>query len=101
MTDSTSTSTDLTKSHLHDEEKADSPVHHRHVKLALDRIKDHRHQHRGTVGKDAQGDVDKEVEDFGHGKPFPPPLPAAEEYVVEFTDGNDPRHPHNWPTKQK
>lgn len=41
------------------------------------------------------------LEDFGHGKPFPQPLPAEEQYVVEFMDENDPLHPQNWPFARK
>jgi DHA1 family multidrug resistance protein-like MFS transporter len=38
---------------------------------------------------------------FGGGKPFPPPLPEREEYVVEFDGPNDPLHAQNWPLKKK
>lgn len=38
---------------------------------------------------------------FGGGKPFPPPLPEREEYVVEFDGPSDPMHAQNWPLKKK
>lgn len=34
---------------------------------------------------------EKPLPNFGAGKPFPPPLPAMEEYVVEF-DSHDVRY---------
>ncbi|POR32931.1 Putative transporter, partial [Tolypocladium paradoxum] len=38
---------------------------------------------------------------FGAGKPFPPPLPEQEEYVVEFDGPDDPLHAQNWPLRKK
>ncbi|KAK9256648.1 major facilitator superfamily domain-containing protein [Lipomyces tetrasporus] len=38
---------------------------------------------------------------LGAGKPYPPSLPDAEEYVVEFTGPDDPIHPHNWSFNKK
>lgn len=38
---------------------------------------------------------------FGAGKPFPPPLPDREEFVVEFDGPDDPIHAQNWPLKKK
>ena len=38
---------------------------------------------------------------MGAGKEYPPELPDPEKYVVEFTDAEDPCHPHNWPTRKK
>jgi MFS transporter, DHA1 family, multidrug resistance protein len=35
------------------------------------------------------------------GKPYPPPLPEREEYVVEFSGFNDPRHGQNFTFKNK
>ena len=35
------------------------------------------------------------------GKPYPPPLPEQEEYVVEFAGQDDPRHAQNFPLKTK
>jgi DHA1 family multidrug resistance protein-like MFS transporter len=34
--------------------------------------------------------------EFGGGKPYPPPLPEREEYVVEYDGKDDPLHPQNW-----
>ena len=33
---------------------------------------------------------------MGAGKPMPPALPDATEYVVEFDGPDDPAHPLNW-----
>jgi len=38
---------------------------------------------------------------MGAGKPYPPPLPEREEYVVEYDGPDDPLHPQNWPIKRK
>jgi DHA1 family multidrug resistance protein-like MFS transporter len=38
---------------------------------------------------------------LGAGKPFPPPLPDREEYVVEFDGVDDPLHAQNWPMSKK
>lgn len=38
---------------------------------------------------------------MGLGKPYPPPLPDQEEYVVEFEGPDDPLHAQNWPMKKK
>ncbi|KJZ78802.1 hypothetical protein HIM_01575 [Hirsutella minnesotensis 3608] len=38
---------------------------------------------------------------FGAGKPYPPPLPEREEYVVEFDGPDDPLHAQNWPMRKK
>lgn len=38
---------------------------------------------------------------MGGGKDYPPMLPEPEQFVVEFTDANDPLHPQNWPLRQK
>lgn len=104
MTESAPSSTDLARSRGDEEEKRNRPARHRHTKLAVDRIKHHRDQHRGTVGRHSKrlGTADgDEIGEFGHGKPFPPTLPAQEEYVVEFADERDVHHPHNWPIGQK
>lgn len=65
---------------------------------ALDRIETHRTQHSHTIGsgRELVGSLSrrstankaKPLPNFGAGKPFPPPLPEQEEYVVEF-DGHD------------
>lgn len=56
----------------------------------------------GTVGATAASRVStKPLPESEAGKPYPPPLPAQEEFVVEFMGPDDPLHPQNWPTKKK
>jgi DHA1 family multidrug resistance protein-like MFS transporter len=38
---------------------------------------------------------------MGLDKPYPPPLPDQEEYVVEFDGPDDPLHAQQWPMKKK
>ncbi|KKY22758.1 putative mfs multidrug [Phaeomoniella chlamydospora] len=38
---------------------------------------------------------------MGGGKPYPPPLPERDEYVVEFDGHDDPLHPQNWKLTKK
>ncbi|KAJ6144424.1 hypothetical protein N7470_008319 [Penicillium chermesinum] len=33
---------------------------------------------------------------LGQGRPFPPPLPDAQDYIVDFDGPDDPKHPYNW-----
>lgn len=68
---------------------------------AIARVAEHRLQHSQTVGsrRDAKGGV--ALPDFGGGKPYPPPLPEREEFVVEFSGFDDPRHAQNFPMKKK
>jgi DHA1 family multidrug resistance protein-like MFS transporter len=69
---------------------------------ALDRINTHRSQHFGTVGSRASTKKkETPLPNFGGGKPYPPALPAQEEYVVEFDGPDDPSHAQNWPLKKK
>ncbi|EED23653.1 MFS multidrug transporter, putative [Talaromyces stipitatus ATCC 10500] len=69
---------------------------------ALSRIATQRSQHSGTVGASLRSRASKKpLPPFGAGKPYPPPLPAKEAYVVEFDGPDDPLHPMNWPTKKK
>lgn len=69
---------------------------------AIERIEAHRLQHMQTVGSTkpvlSEG---MELPDFGGGKPYPPPLPEREEYVVEFSGHDDPRHAQNFSMKKK
>ncbi|MCJ1435467.1 hypothetical protein MMC27_004840 [Xylographa pallens] len=68
----------------------------------LSRIQTQRSQHIGTVGRSLTSrESKKPLPKFGGGKPYPPPLPAQEEYVVEFDGPDDPCHPQNWPLKKK
>ena len=69
---------------------------------AVSRIEAHRLQHMQTVG--SRKFVSREgvtLPDFGSGKPYPPPLPEREEYVVEFSGFDDPRHAQNFPMRKK
>ena len=63
----------------------------------LSRINTQRSQHTGTVGSSLKSRKSlKPLPNFGAGKPYPPPLPAQEGYVVEFDGPNDPLHAMNW-----
>ncbi|OXV09877.1 hypothetical protein Egran_02361 [Elaphomyces granulatus] len=69
---------------------------------ALSRIATQRSQHIGTVGAGVRTHIVKTpLPPFGAGKPYPPPLPEKEAYVVEFDGPDDPLHPQNWPFKRK
>lgn len=71
---------------------------------ALSRIATQRSQHVNTVGGSIRTESRasrKPMPAFGGGKPFPPLLPAQEEYVVEFDGPNDPLHAQNWPLRKK
>lgn len=70
----------------------------------LSRIQTARSQHTGTVGRSLTGksrESRRPLPEMGLGKPYPPPLPEREEYVVEFTGPDDPLHAQNWPMKKK
>ena len=70
----------------------------------LSRIQTGRSQHTGTVGRSLTGksrESRKPLPQMGIGKPYPPPLPDQEEYVVEFEGPDDPLHAQNWPMKKK
>lgn len=71
---------------------------------ALSRIATARSQHNATVGavrSRASSTASKPLPNFGAGKAYPPPLPAREEYVVEFDGPDDPLHAQNWPLRKK
>jgi DHA1 family multidrug resistance protein-like MFS transporter len=78
---------------------------------AIRRIETHRSQHAGTVGAAqvpsrltqtlSRRRTERPLPSLGAGKPFPPPLPDREEYVVEFEGADDPMHAQNWPMKKK
>ena len=66
---------------------------------AIARIEQHRLQHMQTVGSAKVFSREGfELPDFGGGKNYPPPLPEREEYVVEFSGFDDPRHAQNFPS---
>ncbi|ETS79473.1 hypothetical protein PFICI_09326 [Pestalotiopsis fici W106-1] len=68
----------------------------------LSRIHTARSQHSETIGRSLRSRQSaKPLPSFGAGKPFPPPLPNQEEYVVEFDGPDDPYHAQNWPTSRK
>ncbi|KFA61226.1 hypothetical protein S40285_06471 [Stachybotrys chlorohalonatus IBT 40285] len=72
----------------------------------LSRIATHRSQHLGTVGGHINSKTNsrasrRPLPAFGAGKPYPPPLPDQEEYVVEFDGPDDPLHAQNWPLRKK
>ncbi|KAF2145738.1 uncharacterized protein K452DRAFT_265037 [Aplosporella prunicola CBS 121167] len=68
----------------------------------LSRIQTARSQHSATVGASIKSrKSNKPLPNFGGGKPYPPPLPEREEYVVEFDGIDDPLHAQNWPLKKK
>lgn len=73
---------------------------------ALSRIQTARSQHSNTLGAGIRSRTTTRqsktpMPNFGGGKPFPPPLPEREEYVVEFDGPNDPLHAQNWPLGKK
>lgn len=72
----------------------------------LSRIATARSQHSNTVGgglrsRAASKASRRPLPGFGAGKPYPPPLPDREEYVVEFDGPHDPLHSQNWPMRKK
>lgn len=72
----------------------------------LSRIATARSQHVQTVGSGVRSRTNsrasrRPMPNFGAGKPFPPPLPDREEYVVEFDGPDDPMHAQNWPIRKK
>ena len=71
--------------------------------MEMHRTQTHALQQSMTVGgsKTKSRADEKPLPEFGGGKPYPPPLPDQEEYVVEFDGKDDPLHPMNWPFKKK
>ncbi|KAJ9141828.1 MFS general substrate transporter [Pleurostoma richardsiae] len=68
----------------------------------LSRIATERSQHSATVGRSLTSRKSrKPLPNFGAGKPYPPPLPNQEDYVVEFDGPDDPLHAMNWPIRKK
>ncbi|PBP21286.1 MFS multidrug transporter-like protein [Diplocarpon rosae] len=70
----------------------------------LSRIQTAKSQHTGTVGGSLTGkskESKRALPEMGLGKPYPPPLPDQEEYVVEFEGPDDPLHAQNWPMRKK
>ena len=70
----------------------------------LERINTARSQHSATVGRSLtsrRSRASKPLPAFGAGKPYPPPMPDQERYVVEFDGPDDPLHAQNWPLQKK
>jgi DHA1 family multidrug resistance protein-like MFS transporter len=77
---------------------------HQTVPLAISRVETQKLQYTQTVGGTVASRTRSSREPwpaFGGGKPYPPPLPAREQYVVEFDGANDPTHPQNWSLRRK
>ncbi|KAF2186368.1 MFS general substrate transporter [Zopfia rhizophila CBS 207.26] len=72
---------------------------------AIRRIETHRSQQLATVGatisKRSTTKSQKPLPPLGAGKPYPPPLPDKEEYVVEYDGVDDPLHAQNLPMSKK
>jgi MFS transporter, DHA1 family, multidrug resistance protein len=78
--------------------------HYQTVSRITSRIEMQRLQYTHTVGasKESRNRASREPwPAFGGGKPYPPPLPAREEYVVEFDGPDDLLHPQNWSLHRK
>lgn len=79
----------------------------RHHSHSLSRIQTQRSQHSLTVGglggllRSRTSRASRPLPEFGAGKPYPPPLPSQEDYVVEFDGEDDPLHAQNWPLRKK
>lgn len=69
--------------------------------LELDRIHTYQLQQQYTVGSNRTRAPRDEWLPLGAGKPHPPSLPDAEDYVVEFEGSDDPMHPQNWPMPRR
>ncbi|GLA24686.1 hypothetical protein ACMYSQ_009193 [Aspergillus niger] len=69
--------------------------------IELERINTYRLQQQLTVGSRGSRVPQDQWLPIGAGKPYPPPLPDSEAYVVEFEGADDPMHPHNWPMKKR
>lgn len=71
--------------------------------VEMHRTETHRLQHSHTVGASIikTRTSQKPLPNFGGGKPYPPDLPAQDEYVVEYDGKDDPLHPQNWPLSRK
>ncbi|KAF2198326.1 major facilitator superfamily [Delitschia confertaspora ATCC 74209] len=84
------------------------PTHHddavglERQQTALSRIETQKTQHSATVGASVKSRASRRpLPPFGAGKPYPPDLPAREDYVVEFDGVDDPLHAQNWPIQKK
>ncbi|KAK1148202.1 hypothetical protein N8T08_010848 [Aspergillus melleus] len=73
----------------------------RPTNVELSRMESLRTTHQSTVGSTTGPEPREKWLSFGGGKDYPPLLPDPENYVVEFSEQNDPMHPHNWPLRTK
>ncbi|KAK9367946.1 major facilitator superfamily domain-containing protein [Lipomyces kononenkoae] len=68
----------------------------------LERVRSDRYIAKETMGAD---DSDRlglsSLPPFGGGRPYPPMLPAREQYIVEYNGPDDPYHPLNWSALKK
>lgn len=63
-------------------------------------IRSHQSQHDQTVGATPKSKPDEtSLPPMGAGRPYPPDLPAQDDYIVEFDGPSDPMHPQNWSLK--
>jgi DHA1 family multidrug resistance protein-like MFS transporter len=84
------------------ETQRDQPGSLERNETAMSRIYTQRSQHEGTVGEGVRSRPSKRpMMPMGGGKPYPPSLPAREEYVVEFDGPDDPLHGQNWSLRKK
>ncbi|MBE3109274.1 MAG: hypothetical protein IMZ46_01995 [Acidobacteria bacterium] len=99
-------STDSTTSDDHGIAMSRVPTHHDDP-AALERIATHRSLAEETVGRRISTHRSitrrrtRPLPEFGAGKPYPPMLPASDDYVVEFDGPDDPMHAQNWPLSKK
>ena len=73
----------------------------RPTNVELSRMESLKSTHKSTVGSATGPDPREKWLPFGGGKDYPPMLPDPEQYVVEFSEQDDPMHPHNWPLRTK
>ena len=71
--------------------------------VEMHRTETHRLQHSHTVGASTTKTRTSQypLPNFGGGRPYPPDLPAQDEYVVEYDGKDDPLHPQNWSFSRK
>lgn len=73
----------------------------RPTNVELSRMESLRTTHQSTVGSTTGPEPREKWLAFGGGKDYPPTLPDPEKYVVEFSEQDDPMHPHNWALSKK
>lgn len=103
---STSSSTDTARLQERSISRASTQGDLERHPTVLSRIHTAKSQHNATVGRQRSmstrtRDTRRPLPEMGLGKPYPPPLPARDEYVVEFEGPDDPLHAQNWPMKKK